>query len=292
VLGGLHTTALPDEAIQHADAVVLGEAEGTWPKLLDDFKHHRLERFYSAPRPSLVDLPLPRRDLLKPRSYITTATVQTTRGCPFACSFCSVTEFFGRSYRTRPVQEVIKEIRALKTKFVGFIDDNIIGNHRYARELFTALIPERVKWLGQASLNLARDPELLKLAKASGCLGLFIGFESLSEAGLTELNKTYQSPGNFRSAIKKIQDYGIGIEGSFIFGLDADTPDVFKRTLDFAVSSGLELASFGVLTPFPGTPLYRKLERERRIISRDWRKYDIGHAVYKPGITSTPSPRS
>lgn len=282
VLGGLHPTALPDEAIQHADAVVLGEAEGNWPKLLDDFKHHRLERFYSAPRPSLAGLPLPRRDLLKPGSYITTATVQTTRGCPFGCSFCSVTEFFGRTYRIRPVQEVLEEIRALKTRFVGFLDDNIVGHRGYARSLFNALIPERVKWLGQASLNLAWDPELLKLAQRSGCLGLFIGFESLSEVGLAELNKTYQPPGKFRDSIKRLQDHGIGIEGSFIFGLDSDSPDVFKRTLDFAVSSGLELASFGILTPFPGTRLYQRLEQERRIISRDWRKYDIGHVVYKP----------
>lgn len=285
VLGGIHASALPQEAIQHSDAVVIGEAEGCWHQLIADFKNNNLQPFYSSvARPNLNGLPLPRRGLLKKRAYLVSNTIQTTRGCPFDCSFCSVTNFFGRSYRTRPIQDVIREIRSLQTHFVGFLDDNIVGNVRYAKQLFSALINEQIKWVGQASLTIANDHDLLKLIQKSGCKGLFIGFESLSSASLKEIGKPFHNVAKYKEDIAKLQDHGIAVLGAFIFGMDNDGPDVFERTVEFAQKSKLDLAQFGILTPFPGTPLYEKLEEEDRIITKDWTKYDIANAVFKPKL--------
>lgn len=287
VLGGMHPTALPEEAIQHADAVVIGEAEGIWERVIEDFNRGTLKKFYSSDnRPDLSNLPLPRRDLLKDGAYFAKNTVQTTRGCPFDCSFCSVSNFFGRTYRMRPVKDVIKEIEGLKGKFIAFLDDNIVGNLRYAKELFRALIPERKWWAGQASLNFVKDREVLKLLKESGCKFLFIGFESLSQANLREIGKKFNIVSKFKEAVKKIHDYGIGVEGAFVFGFDNDDKDVFKRTLEFVNKARIDFAQFGILTPFPGTRLYKKLEEENRIIDRDWAKYDIDHVVFKPKLMS------
>jgi radical SAM superfamily enzyme YgiQ (UPF0313 family) len=177
---------------------------------------------------------------------------------------------------------VVKEIEATNAKFVGFLDDNIVGNKKYAKELFQALIPLKIKWLGQASLTLADDDELLVLAEKSGCKGVFIGLESVTAAGLSEVNKRYQRADLMSEKIKKIHDHGILIEGSFIFGLDSDDLGVFERTLEFAKDNKLAVASFGVLTPYPGTPLQKKLQEENRILSYDWRLYTCGRTVFKP----------
>ncbi|QGP92907.1 Radical SAM superfamily protein [Neomoorella glycerini] len=285
VLGGMHPSALPEEAGGHADAVVIGEAEGSWQRLLADLEDGKLQPFYRQhERPSLEQMVNPRRDLLLRGRYLVPDTVQTTRGCPFACSFCTVSQFFGKSFRFRPVEEVIREVAGLEGEVIAFIDDNIVGHPGYARRLFSELarLPKKIKWFSQGSLNIARDEELLQLAAASGCIGLFIGFESLYPGNLKAVGKAVNRVEEYREAIKKIHDHGIAIEGAFVFGLDEDDESVFERTVKFAQDNRLEAAQFGILTPFPGTPLREALEREGRITSNDWSEYTISRVVFEP----------
>jgi len=284
VLGGTHITALPEEAVQHADAIVLGEAEELWPQLINDFKNKRLQRIYrSSHRPDLRHLPLPRRSLLKTNGYYYKNTVQTSRGCPYNCSFCSVTNFFGGSYRFRPIEQVVKEISFFDgPNIVGFTDDNIMATPPRAKKLFAELKPLKIIWGGQASINLAEKEGLLQAASESGCKALFIGFESLSPKALSEANKPINKPEKYIKAIEKIHSYDISILGSFVFGFDSDDYGAFKNTVDFAKQAKLELAQFSVLTPFPGTVLYSKLEAEGRILHRDWSKYYQGEACFQP----------
>uniref|UniRef100_A0A7C6A9B6 B12-binding domain-containing radical SAM protein n=1 Tax=candidate division WOR-3 bacterium TaxID=2052148 RepID=A0A7C6A9B6_UNCW3 len=283
VLGGIHPSVLPDEALRYCDSVVIGEVETVWQEVIRDFQDNELKPRYQAKTLLPAEnIPLPRRELFKNKGYLITSLFQTTRGCPYDCTFCSANLFSGRVFRTRPVELVVKEIEATNAKFVGFLDDNIVGNKKYAKELFQALIPLKIKWLGQASLTLADDDELLVLAEKSGCKGVFIGLESVTAAGLSEVNKRYQRADLMSEKIKKIHDHGILIEGSFIFGLDSDDLGVFERTLEFAKDNKLAVASFGVLTPYPGTPLQKKLQEENRILSYDWRLYTCGRTVFKP----------
>ena len=236
VLGGIHPSILPEEASQHADAIVIGEAEGIWPGVIADFKANKLQKIYRQNiRPSLVGLPNPRRDLFAKGSYYFTNTIFTTRGCPYSCSFCTVTSFFGHTYRCRPIPEVINEIKTLnRKKLFIFLDDNIVGSPPYAKELFRALIPLKIKWVGQCSVTIAKDDELLKLAAASGCVDLFIGFESLSPSNLTAVGKKINAVDEYEAIIKKLHNAGIGVHGFFIFGLDGDDAGSFKRTVLFA----------------------------------------------------------
>jgi len=287
VLGGPHPSALPEEAIQYCDAVVIGEAEGSWQRLIEDFEKGALQRFYSnEQKPSLTGLPEPRRDLYKKWVYFVKDTIQTTRGCPYDCSFCSVSGVFGRQYRSRPVQDIVSSIELLKAGFVGFVDDNIAGNKKYSKELFKALIPLRIKWAGQSSVNIAEDKELLLLAKKSGCTGLFMGFETISQQSMGEIGKSQNKIEEFKTNIKRLHDYGIVVLGAFVFGFDSDDKDVFKRTVDFIYEAKLDLAQFTILTPLPGTALYKKLLSEGRIISTDWRKYDMENVIFKPAQMS------
>jgi radical SAM superfamily enzyme YgiQ (UPF0313 family) len=283
VMGGMHPSALPKEAIQHCDSVVIGEAEGIWSRLVRDFEKGKLKKYYR--NKGYVDLSTvckPRRDLYKKERYLFTNFMQTTRGCPFNCGFCSVTKFFGRTYRTRPVSSVLQEIRDMKTKLVGFSDDNIFGNRIYARKLFSALKYEGVVWLSQASLNITDDPKLLRLAARSGCKGLFIGLESADCESLTQMNKGFLKPQKFKDAIKHLHDEGISVLGAFVLGNDNEDPSIFARTLEFAKKLKIDLAQFAILTPYPGTTIYDKLIREKRIFNFDWAKYDAGNAVFKP----------
>jgi radical SAM superfamily enzyme YgiQ (UPF0313 family) len=283
VMGGMHPSALPREAIQHCDSVIIGEAEGIWSQLVKDFEKRRLKKYYR--NKGYVDLSTlcrARRDLYKKERYLFTNFMQTTRGCPFNCGFCSVTKFFGRTYRTRPVSSVIREIREMKTKFVGFSDDNIFGNRIYARKLFSALKYEGVVWLSQASLNITDDPKLLRLAARSGCKGLFIGLESADCESLTQMNKGFLKPHKFKDAIKHLHDEGISVLGAFVLGNDNEDQSIFARTLEFAKKLKIDLAQFAILTPYPGTAIYDRLIREKRILNFDWAKYDAGNAVFKP----------
>jgi radical SAM superfamily enzyme YgiQ (UPF0313 family) len=275
VLGGLHPSILPEEASQHADAVVIGEAEGIWANLVEDFKANKLQRVYrQSERPSLLNLPIPRRDLFAEAAYLARHTISTTRGCPYSCSFCTVTSFFGHTYRYRPVEEIIKELESFdKRATIVFVDDNIAGNPKFAKELFRALIPLKIKWVGQASVTIAKDDELLKLAAASGCLYLFIGFESLSPASLAGVGKNINIADEYENVIRKIRSHGIAIHGFFIFGFDEDDDDVFKRTVRFAQKMRLESAQFDFLTPYPGTALCESMDNAGRITTKDWSQY-------------------
>ena len=283
VLGGMHASALPDEAGQHADAVVVGEAEPAWRDVLADARRGRLKpRYHGRPGP-LDGLPVPRRDLFRRDRYLFANTMQSSRGCPHNCSFCTVTRFFGRTYRTRPIPDVLREIESMPGKNLLIVDDNIIGDVARAKQLFAALAGHRLRWVGQSSLDIARDPTLLRLAARSGCAALFIGFESLIAENLRRIGKSVVNRvEGFLDAVRRIQAHGIDIQGAFIFGLDGDDPGIFKRTVDFARRAHLAAVQFGILTPFPGTRLRRQLEAAGRIITSDWSQYTISNAVFQP----------
>ena len=283
VLGGIHPTMMQEEAKAHADTVVVGEAEQVWPQVLHDFKQGKLKPFYQADDyVPLSGLPIPRRDLLNPKAYFFKNTIQTTRGCPFDCEFCSVTSFYGRTYRTRPVNDIIQEMGYMEGGFVFFVDDNIVGKTSYAKEFLRALIPLRVKWFSQAALTIVKDKELLNLAEKSGCKGLFIGFETLSQESLKEMGKSMNRSAEYRDAVKTLHDHGIGIQGSFIFGTDQDEPSIFSDVLRFIEKTHLEAALFSVMTPFPGTRIRDTLQNENRILHNQWEKYDMNHVVIRP----------
>jgi radical SAM superfamily enzyme YgiQ (UPF0313 family) len=287
ILGGVHPSFLPEEASQHADAVVIGEAEGNWPSLINDFKGNKLQKVYrQCERPSLVNIPIPRRELFAEGAYILKQTISATRGCPYDCSFCSVTSFFGRTYRRRPINEILKEIETLNHKKpIGFVDDNIFGNPKYAKELLRALTPYKIKWIAQASVMIARDDELLELAAASGCIALLIGFETLSSANLVAIGKKVNIVDEYETVIERIHSHGISIHGFFILGLDDDDEGVFERTVSFVQKIRLESAQFAWPVPYPGTALYESLDRAGRIVTKDWSLYE-SNVVFEPKLMS------
>ena len=292
VLGGMHPSVLPVEALEHCDSVVEGEAEGLWPQVLADFERQSLQPRYRHQDgfPALENLPPPNWALYRDKRYLPVHFVETTRGCPLDCEFCAVTTAFGGSYRNRPVAEVIGELRSLRPfegrfilkNCVFFVDDNIISNRAYARELLPRLAEFKLKWFSHASMNIAKDAEMLELCQQSGCIGLFIGFESLSAENLRALGKRVNHPQEYLEAVRRIHDHGIGIDASFVFGLDADDAGVFDRTLDFVQRAKIEVAFYSILTPYPGTRLAHRLEQEARILTRDWSLYDTSHVVYRP----------
>ncbi len=291
VLGGPHVSVLPEEALQHASAVVVGEAEGAWEKLLEDFVkggEKGLKKIYKNEKlPDLSKVPFPRWDILKRDRYIADKVLHLTRGCPYNCSFCSVTQLFGRKIRCRPIDKVVDFIKenigkGLKGRLFVFLDDNIMGNKRYAKELFRSLIPLKIIWMSQSSINAAYDKELLDLAARSGCKALFIGLESVSEGALKEVGKRQNKVEFYEEAIKRFHRYGIFIHGAFIFGMDAHDRSIFKITVDFVNKVKLDSVQYSILTPLPGTRFYKEVEKEGRIIDRDWSNYDCGHVVFRP----------
>ena len=260
VLGGPHVTLVPDDAAPHADAIVVGYAEESWPRLLRDAVSGRLERRYDQiPELSLAGLPPVRRDLVPKRDYITTDVFEATRGCAHACDFCVVPTAWGRRQLQKPVEEVTEDIRRTGARRLIFIDLNLVSDRGYAARLFEALVPLHVQWYGLATSLLARDRELLELCARSGCRGLLIGLESISRQGLREVHKGFQDPGDFKELIAVFHRYGIAIQGCFVFGFDDDTPEVFERTAEFVVDAKIDLPRFAVLTPFPATPLFKTL---------------------------------
>ena len=289
VMGGFHASAMPEEALQHVDSVVVGEAEPVWEQLLEDLDNKKLQSVYQAEQlMDMQNMAVPHRHLLNRNTYSTGFnTIQATRGCPYNCEYCAVSAFFGKKYRVRPVDQVIEEIRRFDTRNFFFVDDNITGRKTYARELFNALIPLNRAWGGQTDINIADDEDLLKLYAKSGGQYAFIGFESLSEANLERMNKSWNSPDRYRKAIKRIRKAGVSILGSFIFGLDDDDPGVFERTVDFIKTSGIDAAQFHILTPLPGTRFYNDMEAAGRIVDRDWSNYHTGQVVFTPkGMTA------
>jgi len=285
VMGGPHASSCPVEAKEHVDAVVIGEAENVWKGLIEDLKNGCLKPFYKAGAYcSMKGMPRPRLDLLRKEAYMTVNCIQTTRGCPYQCDFCHVTHFFGKTYRCRPVEEVIEEVQRLEGEFVVFIDDNIVGNRLYAKELFTRLKPLQKKWASQASMNVTRDAELLRLASESGCVSLFLGVESLSSENLKDMNKGFNQVHQYEDAMKALHDYDIMILAGFIFGLDHDDEGVFERTLRFCERNHIELPSFFILTPLPGTRLFQRMDSEGRLLHKDWAQYNGATVVFEPKL--------
>ncbi len=292
VMGGMHVSALPEEALQHCDSVVVGEAEELWPRLVADFERRALQPIYRRQNgfPSLENLPQPDWSTYREKRYLPVHFVETTRGCPLDCEFCAVTTAFGGSYRNRPLDEVVAELRALKPfegrfilkNCVFFVDDNIISNRAYARQLLPRLVEFKLKWFSHASINIAKDLEMLALCQRSGCVGLFIGLETLSAENLRSMGKRVNRPQEYLEAVQRLHDHGIGIDASFVFGFDADDEGVFDRTLEFVQRAKIEVAFFSILTPYPGTRLHDRLEQENRILTRDWAFYDTSHVVYQP----------
>ena len=294
VMGGMHVSKLPDEALAHCDSVVIGEAEDLWDKLLADLERGEMKRVYRHENgyPCLDGRPLANWDLYRNKGYLPVHFVETTRGCPFNCEFCSVTSSFGGRFRNRSIDEVEREIRGLKPfpgrftwqDLVFFNDDNIISSKRHARELLTRMIPLKLDWLGQTSVEMALDDEMLALCRKSGCMGLLVGFESLSAETLKSVNKGVNKPQQYIDVVKRMHDHGIGVKGSFIFGFDTDDEAVFDRTVEFAIKAKIDVVYFSILTPYPGTAFYEQMLREGRIIDFDWDHYNTHYVVYRPKL--------
>ena len=271
VLGGIHPTALPEEAKEHADSVVLGEAEEVWPHLIEDARMGNLKPFYRQEGyTDLSKIPIPRREILPKRGYLPLDVVQVTRGCPFRCEFCTVQKFFGEAYRFRPISDVVDEVRRLPHRWMMFNDDNIIGNPSYSVDLLKALVPLKKKWFSQASLSGLKKIENVEWLAKSGCTSLLIGFESLSKKNLMTSKKFQNDPAEYREIIESLHRHGIAICGSFIFGFDEDDPSVFEETVSFAIQTKLFLAIYMILTPYPGTTFYDRVKNEGRLVQDQW----------------------
>lgn len=283
VLGGPHVTLVPDDAQPHADAIVVGYAEEEWPRLLRDFARGDMKpRYTQRPDLELTGLPLPDRSVLPRWKYLTADVFETSRGCVHNCDFCVVPAAWGRKPFLKPIEHTIEDIRRRRARKAIFIDLNIIADVDYAARLFEALIPLGVEWFGLATVLLADNAPLLRLAQRSGCRGLLMGLESISPKNLRSSRKGFNDPESYKRVVERLHAHRIALQGCFVFGLDDDTPDVFMKTARFAVGAKIDLPRFAVVTPFPGTPLFKRLESEGRLLTRDWRLYDAQHVVFRP----------
>ncbi len=296
--GGYHPTLCPEDAAPHFDMLVLGDAEGAWPQLVADVEAGRWHKLYRAPGnaaaiavrsgdaaspAAVLHTPVPRRELLRrtARHYATINAVQAGRGCRHACRYCSVTVFHRQTYRRRTVAEVIEELRGLPRNFI-FVDDNLIAERACALELFHAMVPLDKTWVGQCSVLIGDDAELLGWARAAGCRGLFIGIETADEANLAKMGKQFNQADSYSQRLRRIRQAGIGVIAGMIVGLDSDERDVFQRTLKFLQCTGIDAVQLNILTPLPGTPLHAEMERKGRLTDRDWSHYDYRHVVFRP----------
>lgn len=284
VLGGPHVTLMEEEAQEHADALCVGYAEESWPRLLRDFASGRMERLYRQRPDFTLDAatPFARRELFDRRHFLTQAVFEATRSCAHDCEFCVAPTAWGRKQLQRPIDWVVEDIRRVGEKKILFIDLNLISDRDYARELFRRLIPLNLEWFGLSTVLLAHDPELMELVARSGCKGLLLGLETISAESLKDAGKQFNDSVGYKGFIGDLHQLGIAVQGCFVFGLDHDTPEVFDATVEFAIDAGVDLPRFALLTPFPGTPLHQRLEREGRILSRDWELYDGQHVVFQP----------
>jgi len=288
VIGGIHPTMLPEEAREHCDTVIVGEAEESWPQFIKDFLKNKTQSFYYSSSPAnLESSPLPRYDLLKPGNY-KVIWMQATRGCPYDCEFCVASKIFGTKFRHKPIKQVVREVKFIKSIFkncfIGFGDDNMFVDKKYTVELLKESIPLKIKWVAQTDISVAEDDKLLTLLKKSGCHMLFIGFESLSDKSLLSINRSgfkAKRLHKYETYIKKIHSFGIGVVGAFILGFDSDDISVFKRTADFIIDNHL-YPQITILTPLPGTRLRLRLEEKNRLLSFDWDNYTFWDINFIP----------
>ena len=287
IMGGPHVSLLPEEALKHSDAVVVGEAENVLLQLIKDFKHGTLKSIYKSEKPhDLKGLPVPRYDLIE-KEFLLNRSIQATRGCPYYCDFCSV-KAFNYGFRTRPIEEVITEIGCydgrnyLQNKMVWFWDNNLIGDKRYAKELFREMIPLKKWWFSQLSIDMAKDKELVRLAGKSGCAGVFVGIESFSQESLKQIKKNHNKIADYKRAIETFHENGIYVMAGVIIGFDEDTVESIKRIPDFVQESGIDIAFIHILTPNYGTALYDRYNSENRLLTKDWSQYNGFNAVFQP----------
>ncbi len=282
-MGGVHPSMLPDEAAQHADVIFTGFSEQTFPQFIYDYLRGDFRKLYQQNDDFTIEgRPIPRRELLNAKRYITTKTVEAIRGCCHTCSFCAYPAAFGKTVYKRPVKEVVAEIEALNTKHVTFPDVNLITDRAYAIELFTALIPLKIIWLGLVTSSVGIDDELMEVFRKSGCRGLLIGFESITQESQQYIHKGVNRVDSYVALMEKLHDNGILVQGCFAFGGDEEDESVFDRTVEMIIKAKIDLPRFSILTPFPKTQYYMQLEKEGRIIERNWAMYDVQHCVFSP----------
>lgn len=289
LLGGLHVTALPEEAAQHADTIFLGPAEEAFPRFLEDYHAKRPRKVYRSYIRTLHNLPPARRDLIKRNRYLVPNSLVVTRGCPHHCDFCYKDAFYegGKSFYTQLVDDALAEIDRLPGKHLYFLDDHLLGNKRFAGELFEGMKGMNRVFQGAATIDSILDDDLIEKAAAAGLRSVFVGFETFSPENLRQSNKKQNMAKSYADAVKRLHSLGIMINGSFVFGLDHDDKDVFSRTVDWGIQNAITTATFHVLTPYPGTRLYQNMEAEDRILTRNWDLYDTRHVVYKTrGLTA------
>jgi radical SAM superfamily enzyme YgiQ (UPF0313 family) len=281
IIGGYHASALPDEALQHADAVVIGEAEGIWPSVLNDYEKGVLQSRYQQKTPSDPCL-IPPAKYYVGKKRILAGSVQASRGCPFHCEFCSIGMVEGHRFRARPIENVIEEIKALPTSYFSFNDSSLTIDTNYTKDLFRAMrgLGKRFRCLGNIN-TLTEDEELIRLSKQAGCEAWHIGFESILQDNLDSVKKKNNIQ-LYASGIKKIKQHGVGVKGLFIFGFDNDTRGIFSDTYKAVQQWNLDGADFSILTPYPGTPLFSQFEQEGRILTKDWSLYNLGNVVFSP----------
>ncbi len=283
-LGGLHVTSLPDEAAPHADTIFLGPGEDTWPRFLDDYRHGRARRVYRSAVRTLAGLPRIRRDLIKRHLYLVPNSIVVSRGCPHSCDFCYIGAFFqeGRHFYTQAVDAALAEIDRLPGRHLYFLDDHLLGNPRFATALFDGMRGMGRLWQAAGTVQSVLAPALLERAAGAGLRSLFVGFETLSAANLREQHKGHNLGRDYAAAVRRLHDNGVMINGSFVFGMDDDDDGVFDRTVEWAVRQGIETATFHIMTPYPGTVLFDRLDGQGRLLHRDWGLYDTRHAVFNP----------
>lgn len=287
-LGGLHVTSLPDEAAPHADTIFLGPVEDTFPQFLRDLAAGTPKRRYQSAIRTIEEIPPIRRDLIKRRNYLVPNSIVVSRGCPHHCTFCYKDAFFegGRSFYTQRVDAALEEIAPLPGRHLYFLDDHLLGNRRFARALFTGMRGMNRVFQGASTVDAILRDDTIELAAEAGLRSLFVGFETLSPNSLRGAGKRQNLDQDYRAVVKRLDDLGIMINGSFVFGLDGDDADVFKRTVDWAVESGIATATFHICTPYPGTQLYAEMAAQNRLTTNNWDLYDTRHVVYQPrGIT-------
>lgn len=283
ILGGFHPSLCPQEAIKNADAIVIGEAEHVWKDVLADFKNNNLQKFYQSDIRFDMSGTLIDRSIFNGKRYFPISLVETGRGCRFNCDFCSIFSFYKGKYIRRPINEIISEIFQQKNQLIMFTDDNLCADFESAKELFKALMPLKIKWVAQSSMNIADDEELLMLMKRSGCMGILIGIESLDKKNLSLMKKNMNI--NYETSIDTIYKHGLKIYGSFVIGYDYDNKVSIRMMLNYSIKKRFYIANFYQLTPFPGTPLYKRLEEENRLLYKKWwleKDYSYGKIVYKP----------